>query len=195
MTGCLEESKRQSQVLDLINSDLKFLLPLLLQYPKCYWIWNHRAWLLEQASGQLPSETARSLWEHELGLISTMLTRDSRNFHGWGYRATVVSKLESRELNGQSMTRSEYEYTTKKIGEDLSNFSAWHMRSRLILRMLNEAAASDQERREMLDSGWCRLKHSRFELTFSRNRIDTQGSIRPVRSVLVVLPPTSHVQL
>lgn len=158
IAGQLEESKRYSETLDIINTDLRFLLPLLLQYPKCYWIWNHRSWLLEQASAQLPAETARSLWEQELGLVSKMLTRDSRNFHGWGYRAAVVSKLESSELGGQSMARSEYDYTTRKIGENLSNFSAWHTRSRLILRILNEAAASDRERKEMLDGGRCRSR-------------------------------------
>lgn len=80
-----------------------------------------------------------------------MLTRDSRNFHGWGYRRIVVTNLESQQLNGQNMSRAEYDYTTKKIGENLSNFSAWHTRSRLILGMLELEKATDAERRAMLD--------------------------------------------
>lgn len=150
----LEEDKKQSQVLDIINHDLYFLFPLLLEYPKCYWIWNHRLWLLNQGSFYLTPGGARALWDDELTLVSKMLTRDSRNFHGWGYRRTVIEKLESDELNGQSLSRAEYNYTTKMIGQNLSNFSAWHTRSRLILKILNEENADAVERKQMLDEGW-----------------------------------------
>lgn len=51
------------------------------------------------------------------------------------------------------MARDEYDYTTKMIGQNLSNFSAWHNRSRLILRILNEEHASAEERKQMLDEG------------------------------------------
>lgn len=152
-TNQLSTDNKHSQVLDIINLDLQFLFPLLLQYPKCYWIWNHRLWLLQQASLYLSPERARSLWEDELKLVGKMLTRDSRNFHGWGYRRTVVTNLEESTLGGKSMARDEYDYTTKMIGQNLSNFSAWHNRSRLILKILDEENASAGERRKMLDEG------------------------------------------
>ncbi len=149
----IDEVNRISQVLDIIQLDLQFLFPLLLKYPKCYWIWNHRLWLLEQSTVLLPAPKARRLWEEELGLVGKMLNRDSRNFHGWGYRRTVIQNLESAALQGQSMARPEFEYTKKMIGTDLSNFSAWHNRTKLIIRILDEGNASDQERRKMLDEG------------------------------------------
>ena len=149
----LSDNNRNSQILDIINLDLQFLFPLLLQYPKCYWIWNHRLWLLQQATERLPIDEARSLWEDELRLVGKMLTRDSRNFHGWGYRRTVISSLEDPVLKGKSQARDEYNYTTKMIGQNLSNFSAWHNRSRLILRILDEEEASVGERKQMLDEG------------------------------------------
>jgi geranylgeranyl transferase type-2 subunit alpha len=142
-----------SQILDIIQLDLQFLFSLLLKFPKCYWIWNHRLWLLEQATLRLPPATARRLWGEELGLVGKMLTRDSRNFHGWGYRRTVIASLESKALNGNSMAQAEFDYTTKMIGLNLSNFSAWHNRSKLILSILNEKAATDEERHQMLDDG------------------------------------------
>lgn len=149
----LSQDNKYSQVLDIINLDLQFLFPLLLQFPKCYWIWNHRLWLLQEASKHLPIDRARNLWEDELKLVEKMLTRDSRNFHGWGYRRTVVTNLEEPSLGGKSMAREEYNYTTKMIGQNLSNFSAWHARSRLILRILEEERATAKERRQMLDEG------------------------------------------
>ena len=151
--GDLNKDDEQSQLLQIIQLDLQFLFPLLLKFPKCYWIWNHRLWLLEQASALLTTDTARSLWEDELGLVAKMLSRDSRNFMGWGYRRTVVKNLESPDLHGHSMARQEFDYTTKMIGLNLSNFSAWHNRTKLILRLLDEEVATADERRAMLDGG------------------------------------------
>ena len=152
-SGEINEDTRISNVLDIIQLDLQFLFPLLLKFPKCYWIWNHRLWLLEQSTALLPASKARKLWEEELGLVGKMLNRDSRNFHGWGYRRTVVASLESSALQGGSVARQEFEYTKKMIGINLSNFSAWDNRTKLILRMLVEEEASDDERKKMLDEG------------------------------------------
>jgi geranylgeranyl transferase type-2 subunit alpha len=127
----------------------------MIKYPKCYWIWNYRLWLLQQANERLEPDVARELWNRELVLVGKMLVRDSRNFHGWGYRRIVVSELESAKLNGKSMVESEFEYTTKVIHGDkgLSNFSAWHRRSKLIPRLLDERNADDATRRQFLDDG------------------------------------------
>ena len=150
-SGELEEHQRISQTLDLLHLDLQFLVPLLLKFPKCYWIWNHRLWLLERASVLLPRDNSLALWAEELGLVGKMLNRDSRNFHGWGYRRTVVDNIE--RLKSTSMAKDEFDYTTKMIGINLSNFSAWHNRSKLILRILDEQSASNEERKQMLDDG------------------------------------------
>ena len=147
------EENRQSEILDIIQMDLQFLFPLLLKFPKCYWIWNHRLWLLEQSTIHLPGEKSRKIWEEELGLVGKMLSRDSRNFHGWGYRRIVVQNLESPALQGESMARAEFGYTKKMIGANLSNFSAWHNRSKLILEILDEEKASELERKQMLNEG------------------------------------------
>jgi geranylgeranyl transferase type-2 subunit alpha len=151
--GTVTRGDHDSQILDIIQLDLQFLFPLLLKFPKCYWIWNHRLWLLQQGTLQLPAATARRLWEDELTLVGKMLARDSRNFLGWGYRRTVVASLESIALNGSSMAKAEFDYTTKMIGLNLSNFSAWHNRTKLILTILDEKAATDEERRQILDDG------------------------------------------
>lgn len=149
----ITDENKTSQILDIIHLDLGFLFPLLLKFPKCYWIWNHRIWLLEQSSLLLPWEKARKIWEDELGLVGKMLARDNRNYHGWGYRRFIIRNLETENLKGASMSRSEYAYTTKMIGSNLSNFSAWHNRTNLIIKILAEEHASSTERRKMLDEG------------------------------------------
>lgn len=128
-------------------------MPLLVGFPKCYWIWNYRLWILDQATERFDKLVARRIWEEELGLVSKMLTKDRRNFHAWGYRRHVVAQLESSVLNGKSLAEPEFEYTTKKIHEDLSNFSAWHNRSQIIARLLDERKADDESRKEFLDKG------------------------------------------
>lgn len=144
---------KNSTILDLIQADLDFIFPLMLGWPKCYWIWNYRLWLLKEANDRLAADVARGLWQRELVLVGKMLTRDSRNFHGWGYRRTVVSQLEDPKLDGSSMVESEFAYTTRMINAELKNFSAWHNRSKLIPRLLDERQATATERRQFLDDG------------------------------------------
>ncbi|PWY87273.1 geranylgeranyl transferase type II alpha subunit [Aspergillus sclerotioniger CBS 115572] len=143
-----------AQISTLIKNDLLFLVPLLRSYPKCYWIWNYRTWLLDEAKRLLPVPVAQKFWQEELALVGKMLSLDSRNFHGWGYRHFVVEtlrELKSEEQEGKQMTQTEFEYAKKMIGANLSNFSAWHYRTKLIQRLLSENAASDEERKKMLD--------------------------------------------
>ena len=148
-TETISDDDRQNQVLDILQLDLQFLFPLLLKFPKCYWIWNHRLWLLDQSRLLLPRARSRALWSEELGLVGKMLARDSRNFHGWSYRRTVIANLES--LDDSTMARSELDYTTKMISANLSNFSAWHNRSKLIIRTLEEQNANAGERKAMFE--------------------------------------------
>jgi geranylgeranyl transferase type-2 subunit alpha len=54
----------------------------------------------------------------------------------------------------KGMTQTEFEYAKKMIGANLSNFSAWHYRTKLIQSLLDEQSASDDDRRKMLDDGW-----------------------------------------
>ncbi|KAK5116051.1 hypothetical protein LTR85_009333 [Meristemomyces frigidus] len=139
----------QQEIALLLKEDLRFLIPLLKQYPKCYWIWNHRSWLLATATKHLPAPSAVELWQGEMGLVTKMLALDSRNFHGWGYRRTAVAALEG--LGGKSLVEPEFEYTTKMIRANLSNFSAWHNRGQLIPRLLAERQASSEDRSKLFD--------------------------------------------
>ncbi|KAI0099114.1 hypothetical protein GGR51DRAFT_536101 [Nemania sp. FL0031] len=137
---------------DVLQSELVFIIPLLLEFPKCYWIWKYRKWLLEQAILRLPRPVASSVWEAELALAVKMLVKDRRNFHAWGYRRYLVARLESPALLGRSLAEDEFAYTTRMIKGDLSNFSAWHNRSRLMLRVLDERRADDKARVAFLET-------------------------------------------
>ena len=141
----------------LITDDLAFLVPLLRKFPKCYWIWNYRLWLLEQATQSLRINMAHEMWQDELKLVGKMLSIDSRNFHGWGYRRKIVAALETFVLAAgtttKTMVEQEFEYTTKMINTNLSNFSAWHNRSKLIPRLLDERKADHDMRLAFLDEG------------------------------------------
>lgn len=152
-----DHSREEETIRQYIVDDLAFLLPLLRKFPKCYWIWNYRLWLLDEASRRLPSSMALEIWRRELGLVGKMLGLDSRNFHGWGYRRKVISQVErlSAETNPSSvsMTEDEFAYTTKMIESNLSNFSAWHRRSKLIPKLLEERNANHTERQDFLDKG------------------------------------------
>lgn len=139
--GQLFEQKHDSEIRkNLIDDDLRFLESCLRRFPKVYWIWNHRRWCLE--THPTPD------WKRELGLVSKMLELDPRNFHGWHYRRYVVKNLE--QSLGKSMLESEFEYTTKKINANFSNFSAWHHRAKLLPPLLVERGMTDEERKSFM---------------------------------------------
>lgn len=127
---------------DTLEDDLKLIVALLKRYPKCYWIWNHRIWCLDQLQ-----QTREANWNVELAIVSKFLDLDSRNYHCWQYRRFVINNmeedtlLESSESSnlGQKEARAllrinieEYKFTTSKINKNISNFSAWHNRTKLI---------------------------------------------------------------
>ncbi|KAI1343638.1 protein prenylyltransferase [Xylariaceae sp. FL0016] len=145
------DTATETEYVRILQSELAFTIPLLLKYPKCYWIWKYRKWVLEQAILLLSASTAGKIWNAELGLASKMLSKDKRNFHAWGYRRYVVARLESPELLAKSLAEDEFAYTDQKIKEDLSNFSAWHNRSRLMLRVLDERQADASARVAFLE--------------------------------------------
>ncbi|KAG5940457.1 hypothetical protein E4U59_002442 [Claviceps monticola] len=136
---------------EIIRSELKFTIPLLMEFPKCYWLWKYRSWILMQAVERLSAVVSRTVWEEELGLVGMMLHRDRRNFHAWDYRRHVVAQLEASKLGGTSMTEAEFAFTTDMIKWDLSNFSAWHTRSQLIPRLLDERDADAGARKAFLE--------------------------------------------
>jgi len=123
-------------------------------------------WLLHEATRRLDASVARRLWEEDMNLVGMMLVKDSRNFHGWNYRRIVVAELESQALNGSSMVESEFEYTTKMIKANLSNFSAWHNRSKLIPRLLDERNSDDAARRKFLDDGMSSASLGLFKYSY-----------------------------
>ncbi len=197
------------KILALITSDLQFLIPLLRKFPKCYWVWNHRLWMLQQSTILLSDVTALRLWREELGLVNKMLSLDSRNFHGWGYRRTVVAALEgngqthsdsgTKAAVGRSLAEEELTYTTKMIGTDLSNFSAWHNRSKLIPRLLDEQGADAETRRKFLDDGMHRARFSPHAHSIDndiRVRTNQRSAIhRSLRSIPLVLSQLPYVHL
>lgn len=127
-----------------LHNELTFLLPLLKTHPKCYWLWNHRLWTLHQST-PLPNNP---FWSAELTLATHLLRRDVRNFHGWMYRRLLVPQIA-----GASLTEQEFAYTTAMLqgAGGMSNYSAWHQRSGLIPRLLEERGAGEQERMDFLE--------------------------------------------
>lgn len=85
LNGGFERSER----IKLIEFDLKMVMTFLRQYPKCYWVWNHRVWCLYELS-----ESGDANWKFELMMVEKLLDLDARNFHGWQYRRIIVENME-----------------------------------------------------------------------------------------------------
>jgi geranylgeranyl transferase type-2 subunit alpha len=148
---------------EFILRDLKFLMRLLVNRPKCYWIW-----LLEESKPRLPTDRQQALSRQELELVTKMLAKDCQNFHGWTYRRFVIEQLESLGYvpnhsdhdidkgtmpDSSSLIEQEFNYTSNIIRSDLSNYPAWHYRSKLIPALLSSRKATEEERGRFLENG------------------------------------------
>lgn len=85
-----------------------------------------------------------------------------RNFHGWMYRRFVIGNIENPrggqykpEGQGVSLVEQEFAYTIKMVQGvgGMSNYSAWHNRSKLIPRLLKERKYGEQQRMDFLEDG------------------------------------------
>lgn len=120
------------------DKELIFVMVQLKSYPKVYWIWNHRLWVLEHYPGDSPK-----VWQTELAVVNKLLEQDARNYHGWHYRRIVVGNIE--RITNKSLDKQELEYTTTKINNNISNYSAWHQRVQIISRMFLKGEIKEQK--------------------------------------------------
>lgn len=162
----------QKEISLLLKEDLQFVTSMQRINPKVYWMWNHRAWLLGKALEYLPTPIAIQFWTEELGLVTKMLVRDDRNFHGWSYRRIVTDALEElgfRSLQSKADTatsttadsilraqsssaKQEFTYSDKMVRSNFSNFSAWHHRLQQVRKQLDIEEANDAARRAAYDA-------------------------------------------
>ncbi|CAG8465487.1 9723_t:CDS:10 [Cetraspora pellucida] len=135
---CSEEEKQQK-----FSSELLFLQEVFRLNPKSYWIFNHRRWCLDN----MPNPD----WKNELDLVCKMLDMDARNFHGWGYRRYVISKLSCIDSYAVNICKTEFDFTTTKINQNFSNYSAWHQRSKLLPKLMEDKELDDQRKKNLID--------------------------------------------
>jgi geranylgeranyl transferase type-2 subunit alpha len=126
---------------NFLANELGFLERMIGVNPKSYWSWLHRRWCTERAN--VASAVG---WQRELKLCDKLLSLDERNFHCWGYRRFAAAQL-LQVLPAEETTRAEkaeFAFTTKKIEDNFSNYSAWHQRSALLAQTNTEAHLSQE---------------------------------------------------
>eukprot|EP00611_Tribonema_gayanum_P030143 TRINITY_DN8291_c0_g1_i1.p1 TRINITY_DN8291_c0_g1~~TRINITY_DN8291_c0_g1_i1.p1 ORF type:complete len:415 (+),score=97.67 TRINITY_DN8291_c0_g1_i1:68-1312(+) len=106
----------------VVEQELALAAAAFKRNPKCYSAWHHRRWVLERGADAIGGEAA---FRRELELCRQFLLLDSRNFHCWAYRGWVV---EQAGLSAEE----DFAFTTEKILENFSNYSAFHYRSKLL---------------------------------------------------------------
>ncbi|VEU19355.1 DEKNAAC100289 [Brettanomyces naardenensis] len=129
----------------LLVGELMFVLSKLKSFPKCYWIWNHRKWCL--------MNDERANWSAEMQLVAQFFEVDPRNFHVWQYRRFIVQCMKDGMVSEQGkdlLDFEEFAFTTKMINKDISNFSAWHNRSDLVVKLFANSPEASEEKEDSL---------------------------------------------
>eukprot|EP00605_Chrysophyceae_sp_TOSAG23-4_P001493 GSChrysophyteH1.ASY1.ANO1.1634.1 assembled CDS len=116
------------QIANIRDEELRLSTDAILKNPKAYGAWWHRCWIIQRFCTD---------YEAELNLCSEFLNQDQRNFHCWNYRRFVVKQ-------GNFAAQSEFAYSTKKIEQNFSNYSAFHHRSVFINQLEHKSIESMQ---------------------------------------------------
>ncbi|KAG0027253.1 hypothetical protein BGZ81_005735 [Podila clonocystis] len=138
----------------IYTNELEFVQDNLRLNPKSYFMWNHRRWCLENMS--------KPRWDKELGMVGKFLEMDARNFHGWDYRRYIIRQMDLQD--GQSKdtillrAQTEFDFTTAKISQNFSNYSAWHNRSTLLGKLAENL--TEQEREATVDNEFDLVKNA-----------------------------------
>ncbi|KAH8914766.1 protein prenylyltransferase, partial [Atractiella rhizophila] len=134
----------------LYKQEVHLTTAALAQNPKVYCVWDYRKWVLEN----MPFPD----WGKELGQIEMLLNADARNFHVWDYRPIHAFDKDSRPLAAPELprvtTEGEMEFTRAKISKDLGNYSAWHYRTKMFAKLVNESqwSLTSSERAKVVDT-------------------------------------------
>ncbi|KAM0790630.1 hypothetical protein ACM66B_004492 [Microbotryomycetes sp. NB124-2] len=142
----------------LLEQDVQLTNQALQYNPKNYSVWEHRKWCLQTMG-------TRANWKFELKMVEVYLDKDGRNFHSWDYRRYLVSMLTTLPpIEGlpRPTTESELAFTTKKIGDNFSNFSAWHYRTKLLAKLWQEKGWNEEnaERKDQIESEFDLVKQA-----------------------------------
>ena len=113
---CISQTEGAGAV---VAEEFRLTADAILKNPKCYGAWHHRQWVAERFEYDSTAE---------LELCKDFLCADQRNFHCWIYRAFVVH-------DSDVSCEDELNFSTEKIMENFSNYSAFHYRSAYLLQM------------------------------------------------------------
>ncbi|KDN40754.1 hypothetical protein RSAG8_07929, partial [Rhizoctonia solani AG-8 WAC10335] len=119
------------EVFEALDGELSLTLAALQVHPKVYWLWNHRRWclgIIPEGPDGVDKSWKSSIWARELAIVEKMLDRDPRNFHAWDYRRYALASMPESDRRSPEF---ELAYTTRKIEQNFSNFSAWHQRTKV----------------------------------------------------------------
>lgn len=135
-----EEKEDESNTLQSVwLAELQLTQRALRWMPKAYGTWAYRLFLL--GLDRIEEKLKVKVLKKEQLMVEELLKTDPRNFHGWAHRMRLRQlRKEGGDENKKEEMERELKYVESKINDDFANYSAWHVRSRVLPKLHEDAA-------------------------------------------------------
>ncbi|KAG0315617.1 Rab geranylgeranyltransferase [Dissophora globulifera] len=165
--------KRDNEALGIQRLSYAFRLTtsLLNRSPDYYTIWNVRRTILQEGFLEgADAEKADQIYSHELMFVQENLKLNPKSYfmwnhrlHGWDYRRYIIRQMDLQvpKVSSEKIlerVQSEFDYTTTKISQNFSDYSAWHNRSTLLGKLA--VNMTEEERQTTVDSEFDLVKNA-----------------------------------
>ncbi|CAH2066826.1 unnamed protein product, partial [Iphiclides podalirius] len=114
---------------------------VLMSNPDIYTLWNIRREILQQIKNINTEDDLTKVFDDELSMTEYCLKINPKSYCAWHQRewmneifipGTIVEFVVSQ---CKSSLQDEFDYTTEKLLDNFSNYSAWHYRSKMLLQL------------------------------------------------------------
>ena len=141
----------------ILNNEIKLCDKMLMADERNFHCWNYRSWVINTQLDQYDEiEKAQASKAKESKNADEKETEGASKKKSEEIKAYVASEMKMKKL------KQEFEMTTGMIEKNFSNFSAWHYRSKLMLKIHKKNGSQYKIPLDLIKEELDKIKHAIF---------------------------------